>query len=167
MDIHKPKAWRGGREFLKEIGTIVIGVLIALGAEQAVEWLHWRHLAQQADADLAAGLQPNLINAAEMWAFEPCGQARIKDLAEALQRPDSRWTANPDPTPASASDRVIPVVYHAPGRPWAPAAWESAVASGALTHLPRERVARYAEAYHAIDIARTNQTALGDLYPKL
>ena len=40
MDIHKPKPWRGLREFLKEIGTIVIGVLIALGGEQAVERLH-------------------------------------------------------------------------------------------------------------------------------
>jgi hypothetical protein len=40
MDIHKPKPWRGWRELLKEIGTIVIGVLIALGAEQSVEWLH-------------------------------------------------------------------------------------------------------------------------------
>ncbi len=42
MDIHKPKPWHGWRELLKEIGTIVIGVLIALGAEQGVEWLH-RH----------------------------------------------------------------------------------------------------------------------------
>ena len=40
MDIHKPKPWHGWAEFLKEIGTIVIGVLIALGAEQTVEWLH-------------------------------------------------------------------------------------------------------------------------------
>ena len=39
MDIHKPKPWRGWPEFLKEIGTIVIGVLIALGAEQGVEWV--------------------------------------------------------------------------------------------------------------------------------
>ena len=42
MDIHKPKPWGGWPELLKEIGTIVIGVLIALGAEQAVEWAHWR-----------------------------------------------------------------------------------------------------------------------------
>jgi hypothetical protein len=40
MDIHKPKPWHGLREFWKELGTIVLGVLIALGAEQTVEWLH-------------------------------------------------------------------------------------------------------------------------------
>ena len=42
MDIHKPKPWHGRSEFLKEIGTIVIGVLIAIGGEQLVEMLHWR-----------------------------------------------------------------------------------------------------------------------------
>jgi hypothetical protein len=47
MDIHKPKPWHGARELAKEIGTIVIGVLIAIGAEQAVEALHHR---AQADA---------------------------------------------------------------------------------------------------------------------
>jgi hypothetical protein len=40
MDIHKPKPWHGVREVLKEVGTIVVSVLIALGAEQAVEAIH-------------------------------------------------------------------------------------------------------------------------------
>ena len=44
MDIHKPKPWRGWRELAKEVGTIVLGVLIAIGFEQTVEVLH--HQAQ-------------------------------------------------------------------------------------------------------------------------
>jgi hypothetical protein len=40
MDIHKPKPWHGVREFLKEYAIIVVGVLTALGAEQAAEWGH-------------------------------------------------------------------------------------------------------------------------------
>jgi hypothetical protein len=47
MEIHKPKSWRGWSEFVKEIGTIVIGVLIAIGAEQAVEALHHRAQARE------------------------------------------------------------------------------------------------------------------------
>lgn len=168
MDIHKPKPWHGVREFLKEYVIIAVGVLTALAAEQAVEWLHGRHLAEQTEADLAASLQPNLINAAEMWAYEPCGLARIKDLADALQRPGSIWKANPAPMPPGYhTDRVMPVVYASPGRVWAPTAWESAVASGALPHLPRDRVAKYAEAYHVADLARTSQVALSDLYPRI
>lgn len=37
MEIHKPKAAHSWREFLVEIGTIVCGILIALGLEQVVE----------------------------------------------------------------------------------------------------------------------------------
>ena len=40
MDIHKPKAAHSLREFAVEIGTIICGILIALGLEQAVEALH-------------------------------------------------------------------------------------------------------------------------------
>ena len=40
MDIHKPKAAHSWREFLIEIGTIICGILIALGLEQVVESVH-------------------------------------------------------------------------------------------------------------------------------
>ena len=40
MDIHKPRAAHSWREFAIEIGTIVCGIVIAIGLEQAVEWLH-------------------------------------------------------------------------------------------------------------------------------
>ena len=51
MDIHKPKPFHGWREFLKEYGIIVLGVLTALSLEQAVEWVHWQeqvHVAEEA-----------------------------------------------------------------------------------------------------------------------
>ena len=49
MDIHKPKPWHGLREFLKEYLIIVVGVLTALGAEQAVEGLEWAHKVHAAE----------------------------------------------------------------------------------------------------------------------
>jgi len=42
MHFHLPKPLHGWREFVGEVGIIVIGVLIALGAEQAVEAIHHR-----------------------------------------------------------------------------------------------------------------------------
>ena len=48
MDIHKPKAAHSLREFLIEIGTIVVGVLIALAAEQTVQTMHERRAATEA-----------------------------------------------------------------------------------------------------------------------
>lgn len=40
MHFHMPKPLHGWREFAGEVGIIVIGVLIALGAEQVVETVH-------------------------------------------------------------------------------------------------------------------------------
>lgn len=37
MHLHLPKPMHGSREFVGEVGIIVIGVLIALGAEQGLE----------------------------------------------------------------------------------------------------------------------------------
>ena len=42
MHFHLPKPLHGWRELVGEVGIIVIGVLIALGAEQTVEAFHWR-----------------------------------------------------------------------------------------------------------------------------
>src|SRR4051812_5727764 len=131
MDIHKPKPWHGVREFLKEYVIIVVGVLTALGAEQGVEWLHWRHLAEKAEADLAAGLRPDLVNAYSYVIIESCGKARVAELSAALQKPGSDWRGSP--MPASAADlasHIIPVVYTFRGVLWSHAAWDTAVASG-------------------------------------
>jgi hypothetical protein len=43
MHFHLPKPLHGWREFAGEVGNIVVGVLIALGAEQVVQELHWHN----------------------------------------------------------------------------------------------------------------------------
>ncbi len=43
MKVHFPQPLHGWREFAGEVGVIVLGVLIALGAQQAVEWAHFRN----------------------------------------------------------------------------------------------------------------------------
>jgi hypothetical protein len=60
MDIHNPKPWRGWREFLKEYLIIVVGVLTALGAEQAVEWLRHETEVRDARATLADEILENV-----------------------------------------------------------------------------------------------------------
>ena len=43
MHVHLPKPLHGWREFAGEVGIIVVGVLIALAAEQVVEDWSWHH----------------------------------------------------------------------------------------------------------------------------
>ena len=161
MDIHKPKPWHGVREFLKEYAIIVVGVLTALAAEQAVEWLHWRHLAQSAEANLDANLKTDLLNAAVRVAVHPCTQMRIAELADRLRRPDPSWRGAPLAFPANLpglggnthdTDLVMPEVIHSPRRYWSQAAWDSALASGVLNHMPRDRVDAYALSYAQVNV---------------
>jgi len=64
VEIHKPKAVHGWRELLKEIGIIVIGVVIALGAEQAVDAIHWMHQVDAGEAILKGAFAREVQNAA-------------------------------------------------------------------------------------------------------
>ena len=43
MEIHKPKPVHSWREFLTELGTVVLGIIIAISLEQFVEYLHWHN----------------------------------------------------------------------------------------------------------------------------
>jgi hypothetical protein len=49
IDIHPPQhAAITRRDFFIHLGIVVLGILIAIGLEQSVEYLHYRHLANEA-----------------------------------------------------------------------------------------------------------------------
>ena len=54
MHFHLPKPLHGWREFAGEVAIIVLGVLIALGAEQLLESWRWQVRAQDARERLRA-----------------------------------------------------------------------------------------------------------------
>ena len=60
MDIHLPKPFHNWREFAKEYGIIVLGVLTALGLEQAIEAIHHRNEVQEAREALNREMAHNL-----------------------------------------------------------------------------------------------------------
>ncbi|MBV9549476.1 MAG: hypothetical protein JO256_07365, partial [Alphaproteobacteria bacterium] len=60
MEIHKPKPIHNWRELLTEIGVVVIGVCIALAAEQTVEALHAHERAAVVRANIRTEIAYNL-----------------------------------------------------------------------------------------------------------
>jgi len=78
MDIHKPKPWHGVREFLKEFGVIVLGVLVALGAEQTVEWLHRQGEVREAREALRAEIGDDMSWAEASQRRAICGRRYLK-----------------------------------------------------------------------------------------
>ena len=85
MRFYLPKPLRGWREFAGEVGVIVLGVLIALGAEQLVQTLNrrsqMRELRAAVDNEIAFGLG---IYEARL-SQNTCVKARLEELTEWLQ----------------------------------------------------------------------------------
>jgi len=72
MHIHKPKAAHGLREFLGEISVIVVGILIALTAEQVAEQWHWSERVHEVHGQLLSETSANASSALVWLAVSPC-----------------------------------------------------------------------------------------------
>lgn len=85
MDLRELKPSRGWRVLSGEVGIIVLGVLIALGAEQAVKTLNqrseMRELRAAVDNEIAYGLGTYEARLAQ----DDCVEARLDELARWLQ----------------------------------------------------------------------------------
>jgi len=84
MEIHKPKAAHSWREFLIEIGTIVTGILIALGLEQSIEAFHERQLAHEAQDAIDAEMRSDLDLIASRLSRQMCIERRLDQVAGLL-----------------------------------------------------------------------------------
>jgi hypothetical protein len=166
MDIHKPKPWHGWREFLGEIGIIVIGVLIALAGEQAVEGIHWVHLTHETEQTLNSEIQGSLNDVAERISLDNCLRAQLSALRTNALSPSA-----PALSPSPESRRAVLDLYETPWRAWTRGSWQAAAASNALNHIDPARLIQYAGAYKAIEdidgIVRRERDAKGTLAPLL
>ena len=102
MHFHLPKPLHGWREFAGEVGIIVVGVLIALGAEQVVERVHERNVARDADNAIRTEIGADLGALANRIRTEPCIAAKLTSLnayavrasTESISDPP-RWVGRP------------------------------------------------------------------------
>ena len=153
MDVHKPKVVTNWREFLKEYAIIVVGVLTALFAEQAVQSIEWQNKVDAAVADmnneLGSGDGPQ---AYVRLAMHDCVAARLNALRSAVEQGDrARSTA--------LIDRIW-----LPERTYDSLAREAATASDVTSHMPHERMLQYRIIYEVIpDMDRLSDRGLVDL----
>src|SRR5690349_2466419 len=122
MHFHLPKPLHGWRQFVGEVGIIVLGVLIALGFEQLVEQWRWNREAATARQAIANELASSAEQGAERLAVENCLRDRIVDLAEKLNTSNGGWTADPMPRAQAAArspdERRMTPVLGSPLRGW-------------------------------------------------
>ena len=153
MEVHKPKVVENWRQLLKEWGIIVLGVLTALFAEQAVQSMEWRHKVDAAIADmdneLSSGDGPQ---AYQRLAMHDCLATQLAAIKTAVERGDR-----------SQSRSLIDRVW-VPNRTWDSLARDAANASDVSTHMPHQRMLEYRIAYEMVpDMQRLAEKELADL----
>ena len=137
MHFHLPKPLHGWPEFVGEVGIIVLGVLIALGAEQLVENRHLRAEARDAHEAVRAEIELNMGRLASRSGQKGCVESRIYEIQTLL---DSAGKEGAIATPKWV------------GRPqfWTmqTVRWEAISQGGRAALLPAEELADYGLLYN-------------------
>jgi hypothetical protein len=138
LDVHPPhEAAHSWREFFVHMATICLGLLIAIGLEQSVEWVHHRDELKELRETLRRDAEGQIGDCKDVEAATTVlGDSlsrRIEQVSLALQ------THQPLKVVGSAKK---PHDFNVPEEP----AWNAAKASGLLTLMPQGDVAAYSEA---------------------
>jgi len=97
---HIPKPLHGWREFAGEIGIIVLGVLIALVAEQLISAIHERNEARQARQIVIGEIEQNLDVFRRRSEIQSCIDRRLDELEQLILAapaplPRPMWVGRP------------------------------------------------------------------------
>jgi len=140
VDAPDAKTIRSWRDFLKEVGIIVLGVLIALAAEQAVDEWNWRREVAVVEDSLNDELSDAFFSAQERVKIADCQRRTLDALDDLADR--SRGTL------------VISTAPVIRNRLWGSAAWDAAVASGTIAHMPHDTRNLYANLFSFVHLFR-------------
>ena len=156
MAIHRPKAAHSWREFLVEIGAIVIGILIALSLEQSIEALHEHGLAREAREAIDAEMQQDVDRIAYRQALQPCIDKRLNQITGLL----AFWAGgHPPPSGLALGDPGdLPMVLQR---------WQANLNSGRFSRQSAQAQADQASFYARVailqDMERREHYAWSDL----
>jgi hypothetical protein len=140
MHFHLPKPLHTWRELVGEVGIIVLAVLIALGAEQVVEDLHWHREIGETRNALRSELEHDVGAIEFSTARDACIEQRLNEL--------DAWLAQARHGHAAS-------LTHAIGRPsqqfmWT-SVWDTVKSGDVASHMHLKERLAYARAYSLID----------------
>jgi hypothetical protein len=156
MHFQLPKPLHGWREFAGEVGIIVLGVLIALSAQQVAE--HFNRKAELRDAEdaMRAELRDDDLPQAFMRAaLYKCYSGQLNSIDDAIARGDrTRFTD-------------LAAQYQPVFRTWDDEAWKAAVASQVLVPSGSKRMIEWSANYVTIPILSQTSVQEANELPKL
>ncbi|MCL6699625.1 hypothetical protein LZ496_12635 [Sphingomonas sp. NSE70-1] len=127
MKVDLPRPLHGWRKFAGEVGIIVLGVLLALGAEQLAQTVHIRSDTAEAFEAVKSELALSAGVYEERVAQQPCLDQRLKQLGLVVS--------------AARQSHSLPDVGWIGGgpaiRPIQSVAWSSAMSGGLVERFPK------------------------------
>jgi hypothetical protein len=141
MRIRVPTPLHGWRIFSGEVGIIVVGVLIAISAEQIADNLDWRHKVAQAEENMRIEQrEDDLPQAYVRAAIGICLRDQLRAIRAYLDRP--------------SVDRLgfaqMINAYHPPIRTWDSQAWDAATDPELAAHMGPRRRTQWAGVYNVM-----------------
>jgi hypothetical protein len=134
MHVHPPKPLHGWREFFGEVGIIVLGILIALGGEQAVEALHWRHVVGETRESLGHTVEDAYAAMLSRQEMQACVDHKLAEIGIILDRHASGGPLDidgPIGSPTASTAQTF--------------AFDMAIASQAFSHMTMADQTRFFE----------------------
>lgn len=138
------------RKFLREVGSIVLGVLIALGLGEVADAVRLRVSAKRALAAVRADMIDNAVAFDLQTLRTACANRRLDVL-----------TAELDAARRTGKLRDIGEIGGTAPRTFRSGSWESAVANGDTLYLDKELVADTTDYHVALQIFRSEEVETG------
>lgn len=136
MEVHPPHGpIHSVKEFMVHLLAITIGLLIALGLESSVEWVHHRHLARDARENIFQEVRANQQDVLRQLNALPAEEKRLDEILSLVD--DAQHGRPEKPIGSFVWTNVF---LH-------DSAWAATSSTGAIAYMSYDEVKRYATLY--------------------
>ena len=165
LKLNPPNGWNS---VAWELAIVVLGVLIALGAQEAVEELRWREEVRLTEEALTIEIADSVLHASERQMVGRCLNDRLAHLIGKVSSNQGPWSGDPLALPPTAGVKITtPGAYRTPNRPWNDDVWVATQNGGVFNHMPRERLAAFAKVYARMEGLRKVNEFEHQVFPEL
>jgi hypothetical protein len=144
------------KKFAREVGSVVLGVLIALGLGEVASSIRWRFDAAEARSAMMDDFQRDAGVMHERQLARRCIERRLGDV-DAIVRQARKTGELP----------LVSTIGRPPTRPIVTAAWEMGVSSGVLPHLSKREANGFSTHFRMIEEMAEDMKAQSALWAKL
>lgn len=151
MDVHPPHhPIHSIKEFMIHLLAITIGLLIALGLEATVEWVHHRHLARDARENIYQEFRVNQHDVLRQLNALPAEEKRLDEILALVD-----GVENGHPEKPIGDFQWTSILLR-------DSAWDTAASTGALAFMPYGEVKQYSQLYAVQKLYGTTQRSYFD-----